>query len=416
MKRFLFSLFAFLAIGSSIQAQNMLDIIRVDDVEILPGGEATVTVRVENPPATGLRGIQFDLYLPEGFSCVRPNESKPNITVTLADGQDSQFSLSGKIINNDPTHIRFTMLCLLDNTVVIEEGDVFSFTIKAEDNIDIDTYDAVLGGTGGVSTNISLTVNTETGSTSFRQLPYTFYINMPFTFSEEESYSEGFGNHTNAKVIMNPRKLKADTWNTICLPFDMDEDAIKAAFGEDNEVTLAVMTGSSYLEKDGKIKNITINFNTTATAISANTPYLIKLTKAVDDFVVEGVTISDAVPEVTAGDCTFHGNYEVTETLGSETPALFISSNNFFYATGNSKLKSFRGYFTHTKLSQYISGQQEGANISLYVDDEPTGIRNIMINQDNDDVYDITGRKVNSDKTTMQKGVYIINGKKEAVK
>ena len=418
MKRILFSLFAFLAIGSSIQAQNMLDIIRVDDVEILPGGEATVTLRVEDPPATGLRGMQFDLYLPEGFSCVRPDETKPNITVSLASGQDPQFSISGKIIKSDPTHIRFTLMCYTDNTALIEEGDVFSFTVKADADVDVDTYGAVLGGTGGVNTNITLTVNTETGATTFKQLPYTFYLKMPIELSEEVSYVEGIGNYTDVKVVMNKRTLKADTWNTICLPFDMDATTMQKAFGEGNEITLATLTGSDYVEKDGKIKDIIIKFNTSSTtAITANTPYLIKLKNAVETFEVEGVSLSDKIvpSSVSGGDCTFYGNYDVITDLGKDEPALFISGNKFFYATGNSKLKSFRGYFTHTKLAQYIQDLSAGANISLFVDDEPTGIRNIVTTQDNDDVYDISGRKVNADKTTLQKGIYITNGKKETV-
>ena len=56
------------------------------------------------------------------------------------------------------------------------------------------------------------------------------------------------------------------------------------------------------------------------------------------------------------------------------------------------------------------------ANVTLFVDDVPTGIRTVTTNQDKNDVYDLSGRKVNSDKVTLQKGVYIGNGKKETVR
>ena len=418
MKELLLSLLAFFAIGSSIQAQTVLDdLIYVDDVEITPGGEALIDIkyRQANAPEKGVKGLQFELQVPEGFKLKSEEDEWGDATLVISNIQNAVFSVTPRVQNDQKC--RFMMVSTTNKKAYFKDGILFSLTLVADENVTPDIYDATVGGYGQIP-YIQMSGAGDAGDVTYFQAPLTFKIKMPIELSEEKSYTEGFGNYTDVKVVMNKRTLKADTWNTICLPFNMDADAMKAAFGEDNEITLAEMTGSSFVEKDGKIKNITIKFNTKSTnAITANTPYLIKLTKPVETFEVDGVSLSDDIQasSVSDGECTFYGNYDVITDLGKDTPALFISNNNFYYATGNSKLKSFRGYFTHTKLAQYIQGLQAGANINILVDEEPTGIRNIVTTQENDDVYDITGRKVNSDKTTMQKGVYIINGKKEAV-
>ena len=419
MKRLLFFLFAFFAIGSSVLAEEILqDVISVDDVEITPGGEVEVTVKLVNPPTDGLRSVSFDLYLPDGFTIKKKNANKQNVIVNLSDDQDEAFQATGKTVKENGVEnlqrIRFAILSVTDNEALLEVGDLFSFYLVADEDINIDNYQAILGGQFAVTGNITLTGHV--GSITYYQPPYTFNIKMPIELSEEKSYAEGFGNYTDVKVIMNKRTLKADTWNTICFPFDMDADAIKKAFGEDNTVTIATLMGSETKKKNGKVHSIVIKFDTKSTTeISANTPYLIKLSEAVDVFAVDGVSLSDnqSPVSVTGGDCTFYGNYDVIENLGADTPVLFISGNNFYYATGNTTMKSFRGYFTHPDLAEYIQNKTAGANITLFVDDEPTGIRNIVTNQGGEDVYDISGRKVNND--NLQKGVYIVNGKKQTV-
>ena len=412
MKRILFSLIAFLAIGSNIYAYDTLeDIIQVDDVEITAGGEVSFDIKYnsEHAPELGIKGCQFEICLPNGFSL----KKKKNGKILVEDEQDD-FTVTPRIV--DETHIRFMMLSMVDEELVFDdEVPLFTLTLVADADVIAGIYPATVQGYGMVN-DIQLSGITDEGDQTFYQENFTFDIILPLELNEEESYAEGFGNYPKVNVIMNTRKLKADTWNTICLPFNMDADALKAAFGEDNQVTLATLAGSETVRKDGVIKDIIIKFDTSsATEISANTPYLSKLSQAVETFTVERVSVSDEEAIASAGDATFVGNYKVIEDLGADTPALFISSNKFYYATGNSKLKSFRGYFTHTDLQEYIDAQSAGANISLFVDGEPTGIRNIVTTQDNNDIYDISGRKVNSDKTPLQKGIYIINGKKETV-
>ena len=415
MKRFLFTLLAFLAIGSGIQAQTKLDVIYVEDVVFEPGEtEATIDIKFNaaNEPENHVKGLQFELVIPEGFTLKSEEDEWGDEEIVISNIQNSVFSVTPR--PQTAQRVRFLMASTTSKKAFFKDGTLFSLTLVADPDVAGGTYPAYLNGYGLVS-YIQMSGASSQGDVTYFQDPLTFYIKMPIELSEETSYAQGFPNCTNVMVCMNKRTLKADTWNTICFPFDMDADAIKKAFGEDNTVTIATLTGSETKKKNGKVHSIIIKFDTKSTTeISANTPYLIKLSEAVDVFAVDGVSLSDQTPSpVTGGDCTFYGNYDIIENLGEGTPVLFISGNNFYYATGNTTMKSFRGYFTHPDLAEYIQNKTAGANITLFVDDEPTGIRNIVTNQGGEDVYDISGRKVNND--NLQKGVYIVNGKKQTV-
>ena len=94
---------------------------------------------------------------------------------------------------------------------------------------------------------------------------------------------------------------------------------------------------------------------------------------------------------------------------------LFLSGNEFWYSTGKTKMKGFRGYFQFTD----VVPQSSSAKVNFSVDGEPTSIDGMNIKYAIDGVYDLSGRKIkleNGDVTKLQKGVYIIDGKKVTIK
>lgn len=422
MKRILFSLFALLAIGGSIQAQsNIVDVIKVGDVDITKGGEATIDIKYDatNEPELGLKGLQFALFIPKGFS-LKTKTVGPLTLIKIDQGEISKamFDVSPSVIDheNEGKEYRFVMkpliLGALFSYLSDENNILFSVTLVADADVKSDFYDAYAKGYGS-DERIQLSGPTSQGDMTYYQAPIKFKIKMPIELSETEDYAEGFGNYTEATVIMNTRTLKADTWNTICLPFKIEGDQIANVFGADNEVTLAEFTAYKKTENGDNV-NITLQFTScdlSTNGIAANTPYLIKLSKGVTTFTVGSTsfpTLDGEYPEVDKG-VIFRGNYVKMEGLNN---VMYLSNNTVKVAKGNTSLKSFRGYFIYEDV---LGNASNGANVSVFVDDEPTGIRTISSDQDNDDVYDISGRKVNSDKTTLQKGIYIINGKKETV-
>ena len=116
-------------------------------------------------------------------------------------------------------------------------------------------------------------------------------------------------------------------------------------------------------------------------------------------------------------------NYGFYGTLhsGVKIPVdgLFLSGNEFWYATENTKpLKGFRGYF---KFDEVLSDKTKSASSMVFrVNGEVTAIDGINAEQRvTEGVYDLQGRKVmvkDGDINNLQRGLYIINGKKTVIK
>lgn len=210
------------------------------------------------------------------------------------------------------------------------------------------------------------------------------------------------------------RTLKANEWNTLCLPFAMSESQVKAAFG--NDVQVADFSSWS-AEKDAQdnVVGITLGF-TDVNELAANHPYIIKPSSDFTLFSVDGVTVSAAeTPTVEVagedGNAYFQGVY----ISNADVPVngLFISGNKFYYSTGATKMKAFRGYFMLPVVLSSVSGGNTGARIRLEYSNETTGISTVD-DQDYSDnnCYDLMGRRIASPK----RGLYVVNGKKTIVK
>ena len=192
------------------------------------------------------------------------------------------------------------------------------------------------------------------------------------------------------------RTVKTGGWNTVCLPFNMDAEAIKNYFGTDTKV--AMLDNN----KDGS-DNV-LHFKT-VTEITAGQAYLVY--PGVDaDFSnkeITGVEIAATAPldGITQAGFTFQGVFEPT-TLIANTDRI-VSGGTSIVKTSGGTLKGFRAYF-----------HPENANApapSRFVidDDETTGIitpeGEVIVDAP---VYNLGGQRVNK----PQRGLYIVNGKK----
>ena len=78
------------------------------------------------------------------------------------------------------------------------------------------------------------------------------------------------------------------------------------------------------------------------------------------------------------------------------------------------------GYFKLQKqLAPEYKDISSSVNVKVSIDDEATYIDGITNGMRVEGVYDLSGRKIkleNGDVTKLQKGVYIINGKKVTIK
>ena len=212
------------------------------------------------------------------------------------------------------------------------------------------------------------------------------------------------------------RTIKANEWSTICLPFAMTAEQVKAAFGDDVELGDFTGTDSEFDNADNVV-GIKANFSN-VTAIDANHPYIIKVSAPVSEFTLDGVDIvaeeDDAYIEFDNGKTGsrrvvfsgFYGTYHAGTKLDKFT--LFLNDNKFWYSTGSTQMKAFRAYFDFLdKLTEVEDAYS--SRIVFSFNNESSGISVIANSKSvNSKYYDLQGRSV----AKPGKGLYIKNGKK----
>ena len=161
--------------------------------------------------------------------------------------------------------------------------------------------------------------------------------------------------------------------------------------------------------------------------MKAGVPYLVQVSEDVTEITAEGVYVTAAAPAAqtigTAGDYTvaITGNYS---SMNVPTDAYFISGNTFYVADAEAEvtLKGFRAYITLTAAN----GEPAAVNVrSISIDggtagDGTTAIEGVAGETDGQlvDVYTLSGVKVKGGVKAsealdgLQRGVYIVNGKK----
>jgi hypothetical protein len=209
-----------------------------------------------------------------------------------------------------------------------------------------------------------------------------------------------------ADVKLSGRTLYKDgSWNSMCLPFDLTI----AGSPLDGATVKVLDTSTTTFESN----TFTVHFTDAPATIYAGTPFVVKWASGsnISDPVFTGVTIEDAATTVSFSGGTFIGTYSpVTLTKGDMSQQYFGSDDKLYWPNAdNIVLKSFRAYFD---LDGVITS---APNVVIDFGEGATAIENVSIsNEANETWYTIDGRKLDSKPT--QKGVYIVNGRKQIVK
>ncbi len=196
------------------------------------------------------------------------------------------------------------------------------------------------------------------------------------------------------------RPIVAGSYNTLCLPFDVDNKMLKATFGDD--VELAQLN-------DTHMDNETLYFDfVPADAVTAGTPHLIYVPTTVAKPMFNAVTVKEGTQPVTTSLAKFIPVFNVTKLDNGNENILFLGANNtlFYPNTDSGDMKGFRAYFE-------VTGKAQGAKAMVMIDNSVTSIKTILNESlQSEQVYDLQGRMV----TRPTKGLYIVNGKKVVIK
>lgn len=397
MKKYLLTLLSFLTIQTIVFATNTVE---VKPLSISKGGTAKLEIQLEN--SDEIEGFQFNLVLPDGITVSNVEKSE-----RLPDGID----LSYNALSTANTYRIFGY----------QMGDTpFSGTSGCFVYVTLSASDALTVGSNltGYISEISLTV---IPTDEYEADGSSFEITIvepadPWVTLDENSTTlpEASDGETEIKV---KRTLKANQWNSVCFPFAMTEAQVYEAFGEDVQVAEFIE-----YESTDDLTSINVIFDEALLAedgLMANYPYIIKTSKNITEFMVTSVIEPDeenAVAEFTNGRAgsrkEVYGTFYGTLKAGGKVPAncLFLNGGDFWYSTGQSNIKAFRGYFEFVDVLASLETAE--SNVKLVFRGETTGIKDVTVETANDDMYDLQGRRI----VNPDKGVYIKNGKKVVIK
>ena len=391
MKKYLLSLAILLSGGSSMWADNYV----VNNVTVPQGGTAALEIGLNNPTIE-CGGFEFLLVLDNGITASAPEKGSR---------VGSSFTLQG----NNKAGEGFQVLAYNTEALVIDgtSGTIVTLTLTADAGL-------AVGSTLNGSIKSAYISNRGGESNSAENVNFTITIGEPETRTVLDEASTKAPAAATGVDVRVKRTITANDWNTICLPFAMNEAQTKAAFG--NDVQLGNFTGYE-VEEDGggDIIGLRMNFSS-VTAIEANHPYIIKVSSAISEFTADGVDIDpEDEPMVNYG--TSRKPKSIVGTYVAETDVpelcLFLSGNKFWYSIGATKMKAFRAYFDFVDVLTDVEDTY-GVKMFIHHADDETGIEEIQMSNgsNNGEIYDLAGRRVEK----ANKGIYIINNKKVLVK
>lgn len=288
-------------------------------------------------------------------------------------------------------------------TIIINNGGVFedhttqkSFPVNGTKNSYIPISLRIIGTTPNTSITFILQGNDPVGIDDVK------VKKDGFTLVELIS-NDDFPTANNNKTIdvSTLRTLTGGIWNTLCLPFDLTMEDMKLALGEGRDIKMR--TFSSYADK--------VMTFAEATAVSAGTPFLIKLNTTVVNPTFHAVTVKNTTAQtVTSNGVSFVGTYSPVP-LNINGTNLFITKNNTLAlpAEGMNIMNGLRAYIV-------VPEDFDSSGARLMMDDgETTAVSELVPSTEGakpEATYDLKGQRVENGR----RGLYVINGKLTLVK
>ena len=385
MKKYLLTLLSFFTIQTIVLATNTVE---VKPLSISKGGTAKLEIQLEN--SDEIKAFQFNLVLPDGITVTNVEKSE-----RLPDGIILDYNAL-----STPNTYRIIGYQIGNTPFSGTSGCFVYVTLSASDALTVGSN--LTGNISEISLTVIPTAEYEAEGSSFEITivePADPWVTLDENSTTLPEASDG---ETEIKV---KRTIKANQWNTICFPFAMTRVQKNEVFGEDVELATY---GAYEIAEDGI--NVIFDEVSSYRGIDANKPYIIKTSKDISEFMIS----STIVP---CNNAPCEGDEEIgffygTLKAGGKVPAncLFLNGGKFWYSTGQSNIKAFRGYFEFVDV--LASLETAASKVKMVFRDETTGIKNVIVETANDDMYDLQGRRI----VNPDKGVYIKNGKKVVVK
>lgn len=207
------------------------------------------------------------------------------------------------------------------------------------------------------------------------------------------------GNADKTVNVKLTRTLKADVWNTFCVPFDV------TVAGSPLEGATIKQIASVTEKDDGAV----INFKDAPATLEAGKAYLVRTATAIVNPTFNGVTVKNVDPT----NCSGNENYQL---IGIYSPLNIDASlyGKVFGINNQDKLAKVKENTSIKGMRAYFLLANSATAAKLNFGGELTGIDAV----DNGEavmtgkVYNLNGQYVGNSLEGLKKGVYVVNGKK----
>lgn len=233
----------------------------------------------------------------------------------------------------------------------------------------------------------------ETMTVAYSKLPS---IDLDESQNNAETISGNADKTVNVKLT---RTLKADVWNTFCVPFDV------TVAGSPLEGATIKQIASVEEKTDCAV----INFEDAPATLEAGKAYLVRTATAIVTPTFNGVTVKNVVP----ANCSGNDNYQL---IGIYSPLNIDASlyGKVFGINNQDKLAKVMKDTSIKGMRAYFLLPNSATAAKLNFGGELTGIDAV----DNGEavmtgkVYNLNGQYVGNSLEGLKKGVYVVNGKK----
>ena len=368
---------------------------------------ATYDLTVVDPNALE---VTFDFSKPADYGCEAPDASKGteigegksivsgyvSLTVT------KESSNAKSRFWNSNGEITYRIYEGTINTVSVPQGYVIT-AISITDNNNGKSKLITIGENKDNSDwtgSAQSVIITGTGKAVLETMTVAYSKLPSIDLDESKNNAETISSNADKTVNVNlARTLKADVWNTFCVPFDV------TVAGSPLEGATIKQIASVTEKDDGAV----INFENAPATLVAGKAYLVRTATAIENPTFNGVTVKNVTPT----NCSGNANYQL---IGIYSPLNIDASlyGKVFGINNQDKLAKVMKDTSIKGMRAYFLLANSATAAKLNFGGELTGIDAV----DNGEavmtgkVYNLNGQYVGNSLEGLKKGVYVVNGKK----
>lgn len=368
---------------------------------------ATYDLTVIDPNALE---VTFDFSKPADYGYVRPatgNGTEIGVGKSIVSGNVSltvtkESSNAKSRFWNSNGEITYRIYDGTINTVSVPQGYVIT-AISITDNNNGKSKLVTIGENKDNSDwtgSAQSVIITGTGKAVLETMTVAYSKLPSIDLDESQNNAETISGNADKTVNVNlTRTLKADVWNTFCVPFD-----VTVAGSPLEDATIKQI--ASVTEKDD---GAVINFENVPATLEAGKAYLVRTATAIVNPTFNGVTVKNVVPT----NCSGNANYQL---IGIYSPLNIDASlyGKVFGINNQDKLAKVKENTSIKGMRAYFLLANSATAAKLNFGGELTGIDAV----DNGEavmtgkVYNLNGQYVGNSLEGLKKGVYVVNGKK----